>query len=300
MKGIVCISKPELRLNVKYMNGKNVLHQLTSQSHSQMMSYVIETADNRIIIIDGGTSHDADYLFSYIKNIRSAAGSDDIHIDAWFLTHAHSDHVDAFMHFYTRRLGEFTVDGIYYNFPPHELAAEYAPGDAHTVSEFNALLPRFADRAHILSKGDVIKVGGAAFAVLYSPDFSIPQNFINNTSLVIMAEIASDKILFLGDLGIEAGNKLLESDRDSLRADFVQMAHHGQNGVTREFYEAVSPKACLWDTPLWLWNNDAGKGYNTHNWQTVIVRGWMDELGIKTYYVTKENTTNVIELPKFH
>ena len=282
------------------MNGKNVLHQLTSQSHSQMMSYIIETADNKIIVIDGGNACDCDYLFSNIQNIRKSAGFDDIHIDSWILTHAHDDHVDAFYHAFEHRLREFSVGNIYYKFPLRELVEKHEPSATHTVDRFNALLPRFADKAHIINKGDVIKVGEATFTVLYSPDFSITHNFINNTSLVIMAEIASDKILFLGDLGVEAGNKLLETDGNSLRADFVQMAHHGQNGVTREFYEAVSPKACLWDTPLWLWNNDAGKGYDTHIWQTVIVRGWMDELGVKTHYVTKENTTNRIMLPAYH
>ena len=49
------------------MKGKNILHQLTSQSYSQMMSYIIETADDKIIVIDGGLPCDLDYLFSNIK-----------------------------------------------------------------------------------------------------------------------------------------------------------------------------------------------------------------------------------------
>ena len=75
---------------------------------------------------------------------------------------------------------------------------------------------------------------------------------------------------------------------DKLKADYVQMAHHGQNGVDKPFYEAVNPTACLWCTPQWLWDNDAGKGFNTHCWKTVTVRGWMDELGVKEHYVMKD------------
>ena len=52
----------------------------------------------------------------------------------------------------------------------------------------------------------------------------------------------------------------------------------------------------LWPTPIWLWNNDAGGGYNTHNWQTVIVRGWMEELGVKHHFANKDGT-QVIDLP---
>ena len=60
---------------------------------------------------------------------------------------------------------------------------------------------------------------------------------------------------------------------------------YGQNGVERDFYEAVAPTGCFWCTPRWLWENDAGKGYNTHGWKTIIVRGWMEELGVRENYV---------------
>ena len=80
-----------------------------------------------------------------------------------------------------------------------------------------------------------------------------------------------------------------------LKADICQMAHHGQNGCDRAFYEAVSPEICLWCTPLWLWNNDRGKGFNTHIWKTVTVRGWMDEIGVKTNLKICDGT-QVLEL----
>ena len=52
----------------------------------------------------------------------------------------------------------------------------------------------------------------------------------------------------------------------------TQMAHHGQNGVSREFYEYIKPQRCIWATPEWLWNNDGGKGFDTHKFQTVRTR----------------------------
>ena len=73
------------------------------------------------------------------------------------------------------------------------------------------------------------------------------------------------------------------------------MAHHGQNGVKKDFYETVAPTACLWCTPKWLWDNDAGRGYNTHGWKTIEVQGWMEELGVKEHYVLM-NGTQIIEL----
>ena len=88
-------------------------------------------------------------------------------------------------------------------------------------------------------------------------------------------------VLFSGDLGIEGGDKLLTSKyKDRLRSDYIQMAHHGQGGTNKDFYEAVGAKYCIWPTPIWLWNNDSGEGKGSGSWQTLEVREWMDELGV--------------------
>ena len=142
-----------------------------------------------------------------------------------------------------------------------------------------------------------MEIGDAKFLFLYSHDFEMNRNVCNNASLVFRMELGGKSVLFTGDCGVEAGQKILRLWKDTglLHCDICQMAHHGQNGCDRAFYEAVSPTTCLWCTPEWLWNNDNGKGYNTHFWQTVVVRGWMDELGVKDHYVTM-NGTQVVAL----
>ena len=272
------------------MKPQNVIHQLTSQSHSQMMSYVIKTKDGKIIVIDGGTNHDASYLLDYIGNLTGGKVS----INAWILTHIHNDHVGAIMECYRNHSDKFTVDAVYYNFPPAELV-DTCEGE-HGQSDFFNFTHHFADITHTLKENDTLDFGEIKFKVLYTADFTITTNFINNTSTVLKMFADGQTMIFLGDLGIEGGNLLLEWHYDETQSDFVEMAHHGQNGVTFDVYKAINPKVCFWDTPLWLWNNDAGKGYNTHNWQTVIVQGWMNELGVKHHFVTKDGT-NVVELP---
>lgn len=272
------------------MKNKNVIHQLTSQSHSQMMSYIIETKDDKIIVIDGGTVHDAEYLLNYIRNISNGK----THIDAWFLTHIHSDHIGAIIEFYTNHLNEFTVDKLYYNFPTMEQVTNSM--DRTDELRFFDLTDHFDHITHTFKENEIYDFGEVRFKVLYSADFTINDNFINNTSTVLKMFVDGQTMLFLGDLGIEGGNVLLERHYDELQSDFVEMAHHGQNGVLFDVYKVIDPKVCFWDTPLWLWNNDAGNGYNTHIWQTVIVRGWMDDLGVKHHFVTKDGT-NVVELP---
>ena len=79
-----------------------------------------------------------------------------------------------------------------------------------------------------------------------------------------------------------------------IKADYVQMAHHGQNGVGREVYEAIMPSACFWCTPTWLWDNMGENGYDTGRFKTVIVRGWMSELGcVKHHYIMTNGTQTI-------
>ena len=78
---------------------------------------------------------------------------------------------------------------------------------------------------------------------------------------------------------------------ETLYADYTQLAHHGQSGVSKEFYQYIKPEVCLWATPEWLWNNDKGNGFDTGPWATVETRRWMQELGAKKHIVAKDGTT---------
>jgi hypothetical protein len=120
------------------------------------------------------------------------------------------------------------------------------------------------------------------------------SNVVNNSCSIIRMEVEGQTVLFLGDAGVEQGKVLLEKHGEELRSDFVQMAHHGQNGVTKEVYEAIKPKACLWPTPLWLYDNDIGKGYGSGPWQTLVVRDWMQELGVKHHFIDKDGTHEIV------
>ena len=94
----------------------------------------------------------------------------------------------------------------------------------------------------------------------------------NDVDILINEENISDIQKYDG------GSRLGRECGDSLKADIVQMAHHGQNGVGRSIYQSIAPKICLWPTPQWLWDNDNGGGYNSGPWKTVETRGWMNEI----------------------
>lgn len=269
---------------------KNAVHMLRSEGGSQMNSFVIETDQGGIILIDGGYTRDAADLLEYVKALT---GRSVPHIDAWILSHVHSDHVEAFIELWTNHRDEFTCDKVYYNFPSVQFVQRHEAHEAHTNEEFTRALPYFAAHVCTVTAGDSYEVAGARFDILYTPDPAFTMNAINNSSIVFRLTLNEKTFMFLGDLGVEAGNKLLDLHGEKLRSDYVQMAHHGQNGVTLDVYKAISPKACFWCTPLWLWNNDAGLGYNTHTFRTIEVREWMESLGVKTHYVMKDGNITV-------
>lgn len=47
------------------------------------------------------------------------------------------------------------------------------------------------------------------------------------------------------------------------------MSHHGQQGATKELYECINPKICLWPTTDWLWNNDDGNGIDSRTMENI-------------------------------
>ena len=269
---------------------KNTVYQLNSATGGQMNSYLVTTADGSVIAVDGGYCEDAE---NFLAHLREITGAEVPHVDAWFLSHAHEDHIDCFNEIVEKYGDRLTVGKIYYNFPSAQFLCRES-GYCKAIMDFNRLLPRFADKIEIVYRGDEYDVGDAHIEILYTPNGELP-GYINNTSVVFMLTLGGKRMLFLGDAEPAEGDRLLALYKGTgkLKADYVQMAHHGQGGVEREVYEEIAPTACFWCAPDWLWNNDGGRGFNTHDFKTVIVRGWMEELGVKEHYVLMDGTQKV-------
>ena len=135
--------------------------------------------------------------------------------------------------------------------------------------------------------GDVFNIDEINIEILSTENTNITLNALNNASLTMMVSDIGKTILFLGDMGLEAGAELMGTiDHQKLQADYVQVAHHGNEGVSEAFYQLVLPRYALWPTPLWLWNNDNGGGYDSGPWTTLETRQWMDDLNVESNYVS--------------
>ena len=265
------------------------IYQMAPCTSSQMMGYVIRSTDGKLFCIDGGTTGDTE---GFLTLARRAAGCPDdavLHIDGWFLTHPHSDHINVFLETVARFGDTVQFDHVYYNFPHTEYQEKYEPIEAHTMREYDALHAAFLDREVIVHAGDHFDFGDAVFDILTEPDESITVNTGNNVSVAIRLSLCGQRILFLGDMGVEEGNAMIAKyPKEELHADFVEAAHHGQNGVDYPVYFVIAPRAVLWCTPEWLWTNNAGGGYGTGPWKTFHVRCCMQDIGVTHHFIEKD------------
>lgn len=262
------------------------IYQLAAQSHKQMMGYVIVTGDKQLIVIDGGWREDMPFLWHLLTKF----GGEHPHITAWFITHPHSDHVLALCEMLSKKQGQFTVEKVYHHFPDADLLQRGEPAALRAWHAFDDARAHFAQG--ILQEGDVLSFGDVSFEVLYVSDPAFVKNASNNSSCVLKMQGEGKTVLFLGDLGVEGGEKLLAMHKaEKLKSDIVQMAHHGQSAVKMDVYDAVRPEICLWCAPNWLHNNNQGcRGYDSGEWDILHVRAHMKKLGVKKHAFAKDGT----------
>lgn len=270
------------------MENKTVMYQLND--YSQMMSYVIKTKEGKLIVVDGGYDRNA---VDIVNKAKELSGQEVPVIEAWIQTHCHCDHCDAFSHIILNTPDMLDIKHVYHNFLKGDIIKTYETNSYVTHEKFYAALATMpAEKITVVQPGDTITVGSVRFDVLLVPDESITYNVINESSVVYLMHVEGQKVIFLGDLGQKSGYRLKETHPD-LKCDMVQMAHHGSNGVDFEIYTWLEPKACLWTTPIWLWNNNQGKGYNTGPWETIRLYEHMKSLGVEKHYICKDGVQEI-------
>lgn len=250
------------------------LWQLRSDNEGQqMMSYVVETGRNGLlIVIDGGMAVDRHNLEQFLQARRP-----DKVVTAWFISHPHPDHVGALAAILDLPAAQpLTIGSIYGSFLTDTEISNGSNGcndqdsadSADYARNFNAKLVSTTVSKMDLKLGMVMYVDGVKIEVLgvKNPEFiaSPACNFINDSSVVLRVSDGARSVLFTGDLGTAGAAKLVSDGAvpqygyaARLPSDYVQMAHHGNQGATAAFYHAVSAPFCLWPTTYSIYTNTA-------------------------------------------
>lgn len=284
--------QPDLALNVIDFPNRSKdfsLWQLEPFFQETQMGYIVKTDDDKIIVIDGGGTVSAPFLERYLNQFGGK-------VHTWIITHGHQDHMGALVEILDSK--SIVIERLIHAPPNLEWVNKNEEVSNDTFGRFINSIENANISVLIPESLDEIVLGdGIQMEVISAINPEIVQNAINNSSLVFKISSKSKSILFLGDMGRQGGQKILESSTvEKLKADYVQMAHHGQHGVEKEFYQVIQAEYALWPAPIWLWENRAdGKGYDTGNFKTFIVREWMQELGIRKNYVSGRDGTIQID-----
>lgn len=261
--------------------------QQTNMTLTQMMGYTFVADSGHVLVVDGGyTGNDGE-----LRRIIESVGG---HVDLWLITHPHRDHHNAVIDLLSAP-GNITYDRLGSSRLDDDWAVTVEPRDSDDLKTWNAFARGLDERYFEILPGQRFELGSMTVEVLAGTNPDLTMNPFNNQSCVFRITEGDFTMLVLGDLGVEAGRRLMDTGID-LKADAVQMAHHGQNGVEEAFYQAVAPTYAFWSTPDWLWNNIVYDKEGNHlpgHFKTLEVRAWMEKLN--TVNITSMEHTVVFD-----
>ena len=286
------VTEPETEEETK----TTMLYQLAPDNSSLTMCYVIKTPNDKLIVIDGGIDgagrNKAPYLPAALRAILGLGENDYFEVEAWFLSHAHSDHIYEL----SKMLKEYKpsdhykINNFYFDFPPFATEAYAGENDDFFDTNLRENMNAYAQvvgaevnegmdfydtvngaviNEEAIKNGLEINIDGVRIEVLQTWNIADGFSNVNDTSIILRFWAEGQSIMFLGDAGPIAGNRLVNTYGDSLKSDIVQMAHHGQACVGKNCYAAIDAQVNLWPTPVWVWKNE-NKYY-----QTDVTREWL-------------------------
>lgn len=251
--------------------------------HNNSSFYTIYNPKQGLIVIDGGWTEDA----QYVKDILEIHGNE---VDLWILTHPHEDHIGAFNTLYP----EFEQENIVVHrimtvdMASPEMCTEVAPWD--NTDAYNRFLTLSVDNLEYVYIGDTFKIFDLTFEVLnaygeHTKQYS--RDYLNDGSMMFKVTHDEESMLFCADVGVNLSSYLHDRWQNTLKADYLQMGHHGYGGLEDYFYETVRPQIAFFDAPEYMMFDETGKFDNPQN------KAFMEGLGCEIYYF-KDGPNSII------
>jgi beta-lactamase superfamily II metal-dependent hydrolase len=248
--------------------------QYADESGLQANFYTLSSNRGELIIIDGGSEQNA----GQVKEVIRENGGE---VDAWILTHPHPDHIGAFVKLYEDN--DIKIDAIYDNGVDYEEydSVDQEWDDIAVLQEYEELTES-ASNVESVEEGDVLHFSDLSLHFLNSYRKGMSQttkDMPNNSSLVFTVESEDKSMLFMGDCYDETlGKQMMQNYDTELEVDYVQVSHHGNHTMCREFYEKTKAKVAFFDAPEWLIQ---GEQFDTQKNMAE-----MEELGMQIYDYT--------------
>lgn len=256
-----------------------------SLDNVQSLIYTIEDDKGGLAIVDGGYTTDAGAL----RTIIAAHGN---HVSSWIITHPHPDHVGAFNEIMTNP-GDIQVDEIYsvdVNLERYRETAQSYDG-FESCEEFYRILGTIDEsKIHFVHEGDTFEILGLSSKVLSAWDENVdalPDHLCNDGSMMFKLSGYEESMLFCADVQKEMEPFIIEKHSEDLNAEYVQAAHHGNWGLSTDFYDLLNPKMVLFDSTDYLLNPES-------NYDASALKEYFEGRGIEVVNYSNAPTTLVI------
>ena len=243
--------------DTKVFNGQLKVHFIDV---GQADSILIQTPNNKTMLIDAGNNNDGDFVVSYIK----AQGIDEINVLVG--THPHEDHIGG-------------LDTVINTFDIEKI---YMPKVSSNTSTYIDVMSAISNKN--------LQVTTAKAGVTIGFDNSLKTDIIapnsesyedsNNFSAVIKMTYQNTSFLFTGDSESISEKEMISAGFD-LQADLLKVGHHGSGFSTGAlFLKKVSPKYAL---------ISVGEN-NSYNHPDNLVLNRLKTYGAETYRTDKLGT----------
>ena len=235
-------------------------------------------------LVDSGVAGTQTLIEEYFKTINRSMED----VRGIFLTHSHPDHIGAFNAIMKNPAG-ITVDmvyDVYIDLEEYRSVAqewdEIGVYEDYLLMAFDAVFPV----THV-ERGMEFNILGLKAECYNAYDEEVRKrtdSICNNGSLMFRLTGKEESFLFCADVEDDMEEYLITTYGNQLKADYVQMSHHGNWGISEAFYRQVSPKAAFFDGPASLYE------------ESQLYDGWkmmqfMKESGAEIYtYETAPNS----------
>ncbi len=231
------------------------------------MIYVIRLSDNSVVLVDGGHLYQSSDeaiggLWDFLHEITGTAKGETVRVAAWYITHAHGDHVTGTAKLLNRYHDQIALERIMYNIP----SVQVRPGgyDQNTTTAKEIVRKYYPQVKFLkLHSGQQFNLSNVGIEILYTHEDAVglaqyeeaaknggnvqfPLSDYNCTSTILRLHIDGQTLLLLGDTNVEAEKVMKEFYPASVwKSDAVQIAHHCFNYLNTLYPMIAAPIALL-------------------------------------------------------
>ena len=257
-----------------------------------MSCLIFRSSDGRLALLDGGRPQDAEHVIEILEAITYPEKP---HISLWFFSHMHIDHYGLYREIckYPELSERIEVDAFLAHLLPEEFYSSVSREPNPSFVEMRKMIieseGRICKKYIQVTEGEEYELGDLKFKVIHTPTMEFAEQMnMNDSSVVYRLDVGNQRILFLSDSEYVTSKDLMKNHLDEIKADVVQVGHHGCGNVSKECYEAIGANVYLWQTGNKFWYSECGEGLNTHNTGVIRTRAYMMECGARLQNVYRD------------